>query len=85
MRSIGRYAGPQEWNHDCSTLIGRLMLEESSGIWLVWLVRKAVKIISEKLKEDGFQLLNNRIREKWGSNNEVVEHCIRFGRYVALS
>jgi anaerobic nitric oxide reductase flavorubredoxin len=45
---------------------------------------EAVKIISDKLKEGGFQLLNDGIREKWNPNTESVENCIRFGKDVAL-
>ena len=44
---------------------------------------EAVKIISYKLKESGFQILNDEIREKWNSNVEVVDNCIRFGKDVA--
>ena len=46
---------------------------------------EAVKIISDKLKEGGFQLLNDGIREKWNPNTESVENCIRYGKNVALS
>jgi len=46
---------------------------------------EAVKIISDKLKEGGFELLNDGIREKWNPNTESVENCIRFGKNVALS
>jgi flavorubredoxin len=46
---------------------------------------EAVKIISDKLKEGGFQLLNDGIREKWNPNTESVENCIRFGKDVALN
>jgi len=46
---------------------------------------EAVKVISDKLKEGGFQLLNDGIREKWNPNIESVDNCIRFGRDVALN
>jgi len=46
---------------------------------------EAVKIISDKLKEGGFQLLNDGIREKWNPNDESVDNCIRFGKDVALN
>lgn len=46
---------------------------------------EAVKIISEKLTESGFQLLNDGIREKWNPNNEAVDSCIRFGSEFALN
>lgn len=46
---------------------------------------EAVKIISDKLKEGGFQLLNDGIREKWNPNTESVENCIRFGKDIALN
>jgi flavorubredoxin len=40
--------------------------------------------MSDKLKEGGFQLLNDGIREKWSPNMEAVENCIRFGKDFAL-
>ncbi len=46
---------------------------------------EAVKIISDKLEEGGFQLLNDGIREKWNPNTQAVGNCVRFGRDVALN
>jgi len=46
---------------------------------------EAVKMISGRLEEGGFQLLNDGIREKWNPNMESVENCIRFGKDVALN
>jgi flavorubredoxin len=45
----------------------------------------AIKIISERLKEGGFQVLNDGIREKWNPNSEAMDNCARFGKDVALS
>lgn len=44
---------------------------------------EAVKVISEKLKESGFQLLNKGIRQTWNPNSEAIDHCIRFGKEFA--
>jgi anaerobic nitric oxide reductase flavorubredoxin len=46
---------------------------------------EAVKVISEKLKEGGFQLLNDGLREKWNPDSGAVDNCIRFGNDFALS
>ncbi len=46
---------------------------------------EAVKLISEKLKESGFQLLNDGIREKWNPNMASINNCIRFGKEAALN
>lgn len=46
---------------------------------------ESVKIISEKLTESGFELVNDGIREKWNPNDESVGNCLRFGKDVALS
>jgi len=46
---------------------------------------EAVKILSDRLKEGGFQLLNDGIREIWNPNTESVDNCIRFGRDIALN
>jgi flavorubredoxin len=44
---------------------------------------EAVKMISERLKEGGFELLDDGIREKWNPNMEAVENCFRFGKAFA--
>lgn len=44
---------------------------------------ESVKIITNSLKEGGFLLLNDGIREKWNPNAESVANCIRFGQDVA--
>jgi anaerobic nitric oxide reductase flavorubredoxin len=46
---------------------------------------ESVKIISERLKEAGFQLLNDGIRATWNPDTESVNNCIRFGREIALN
>jgi len=46
---------------------------------------EAVKMLSERLKEGGFQLLNDGIREKWNPDSDAVENCIRFGKDIALN
>ncbi|SDB12669.1 Flavorubredoxin [Desulfonatronum thiosulfatophilum] len=46
---------------------------------------ESVKIISDRLREGGFHLVSDGIREKWNPNNEAVENCIRFGREFASS
>jgi anaerobic nitric oxide reductase flavorubredoxin len=46
---------------------------------------EAVKVISEKLREGGFQLLNDGLREKWNPDTGAVDHCIQFGKAFALS
>jgi flavorubredoxin len=45
---------------------------------------EAVKIISDKLKESGLELLNDGIREKWNPNAESVKNCIHFGKEIGL-
>ena len=44
---------------------------------------ECIKIISERLKESGFELLNDGIREKWNPNDESIGNCIKFGREIA--
>jgi flavorubredoxin len=44
---------------------------------------EAIKIISDKLKEGGFQLLNDGIRVKWNPNIESADKCMRFGKEIA--
>ncbi|MEW6616680.1 MAG: anaerobic nitric oxide reductase flavorubredoxin [Thermodesulfobacteriota bacterium] len=46
---------------------------------------EGVKVISDKLKEGGFQLFNDGIREKWNPKTKAVDNCICFGRDVALN
>ncbi len=44
---------------------------------------ESVKVISDRLKEGGFELLNEGIREKWNPDTASVENCIRFGNEIA--
>jgi anaerobic nitric oxide reductase flavorubredoxin len=44
---------------------------------------EATKVLSEKLKEAGFLLLNDGIREKWNPDGEAIENSIRFGNEIA--
>ncbi|HEX7513968.1 MAG TPA: anaerobic nitric oxide reductase flavorubredoxin [archaeon] len=45
---------------------------------------EAIKVISQRLKEGGFQVLNDGIMEKWNPNVKAIDNCIRFGKDVAL-
>ncbi|HEY3277691.1 MAG TPA: anaerobic nitric oxide reductase flavorubredoxin [Syntrophorhabdaceae bacterium] len=46
---------------------------------------ESIKVISDKLKESGFLLLNDGIREKWNPDTESVANCIRFGKEFGLN
>jgi len=46
---------------------------------------EAIAVISERLKEGGFQVLNDGIMELWNPNSEAIDNCIRFGKDVALN
>jgi anaerobic nitric oxide reductase flavorubredoxin len=43
---------------------------------------EAVKMISEKLKECGFELLNDGLREKWNPNAGAMENAVNFGKEI---
>ena len=45
---------------------------------------EAIKVISQRLKEGGFQVLNDGIMEKWNPNVKAIDNCIQFGKDVAL-
>lgn len=45
---------------------------------------EAVKIISDKLKESGFELLNDGLQEKWNPNTESIQNSINFGKEIGL-
>ena len=45
---------------------------------------EAIKIISDKLKEGGFELLNDGLREKWNPNTESIQNSINFGKEIGL-
>ncbi|MBM9613884.1 anaerobic nitric oxide reductase flavorubredoxin [Desulfobulbus rhabdoformis] len=45
---------------------------------------ESIKMISDRLKEGGFQLMNDGIREQWNPGNEAVDNCVRFGKSIAL-
>jgi anaerobic nitric oxide reductase flavorubredoxin len=46
---------------------------------------EAIKVISQRLKEGGFQVLNDGIMEKWNPKAEAIDNCIQFGKAVALN
>ncbi|MGD9732141.1 MAG: anaerobic nitric oxide reductase flavorubredoxin, partial [Desulfamplus sp.] len=43
---------------------------------------EAVKVISDRLKSGGFELLNDGLKEKWNPDSQSVENCINFGREI---
>ncbi|MBF0121183.1 MAG: anaerobic nitric oxide reductase flavorubredoxin [Desulfobacterales bacterium] len=45
---------------------------------------ESVKVISERLKSGGFELLNDGVREKWNPNAEGIENSTKFGREIGL-
>jgi flavorubredoxin len=45
---------------------------------------ESVKIISDKLKGSGFELLNDGLREKWNPNAESIQNSISFGKDIGL-
>ena len=46
---------------------------------------EATTIMSERLKEGGFRILNDGIMAKWNPNSDAIENCVRFGKDVALA
>ncbi|MBI4634460.1 MAG: anaerobic nitric oxide reductase flavorubredoxin [Deltaproteobacteria bacterium] len=44
---------------------------------------ESVKMISEKLKEGGFALANDGLREMWNPDKQGRENCINFGKTLA--
>ena len=46
---------------------------------------EAISVISDRLNESGFQVLNDGIMEKWNPTSEGTDNCIRFGNDVALA
>lgn len=45
---------------------------------------ESIKMISDRLKEGGFQLMNDGIRELWNPDTEAVDNCIHFGKSIAM-
>jgi len=46
---------------------------------------EATKVISGRLKDGGFQVLNDGIMAKWNPNSEAIDNCMRFGKDVAVN
>jgi anaerobic nitric oxide reductase flavorubredoxin len=44
---------------------------------------ESVKLISERLVQSGFQVLNDGIRELWTPDNGGIDRCLEFGREFA--
>ncbi len=43
---------------------------------------ESVKMISDKLEQGGFELLNEGLREKWNPDSQAVENCFNFGKSI---
>jgi flavorubredoxin len=43
---------------------------------------ESVKLISEKLEQAGFTILNDGLREKWNPDTQAVENCFNFGKSI---
>jgi flavorubredoxin len=43
---------------------------------------EGIKIISERLKECGFELINEGLRTTWNPDSKAIEQCIAFGQQV---
>lgn len=46
---------------------------------------ESVKVITEKLKEGGFEVLNDGIRALWTPDQRVREDCLNYGKSFAVS
>jgi anaerobic nitric oxide reductase flavorubredoxin len=46
---------------------------------------EAVKLISSRLDEAGFEVINEGLREKWAPAGETAERCFEFGAQFAAS
>ena len=45
---------------------------------------ESVKMITEKLKEGGFEIVNDGIKELWNPDKQGRENCINFGKIICL-
>lgn len=44
---------------------------------------ESVKLINEELKEAGFELVNEGIKEMWNPDDEALDRCRKFGENIA--
>ena len=42
-----------------------------------------MKIITEKLKEAGFEIVHDGLRASWSPDQQAIQGCIALGREVA--
>lgn len=45
---------------------------------------ESVKILSDRLKEGGFQIVNDGLKGLWNPDQEFVEECVQFGKQFVL-
>ncbi|MBG0779128.1 MAG: anaerobic nitric oxide reductase flavorubredoxin [Desulfotignum balticum] len=43
---------------------------------------ESVKVLSDKLEQGGFELLNEGLREKWNPDTQAKENCFNFGKAI---
>ena len=46
---------------------------------------EATTVISKRLEQGGFHVLNDGIMAKWNPNGDAIDDCVRFGKDVALA
>lgn len=44
---------------------------------------ESAKLIADELKESGFQVSNEGLKELWNPDEQAVERCVEFGRAIA--
>ena len=44
---------------------------------------EGVKMITDLLKEGGFEVVNDGLRELWNPDRQSLENCVSFGRDLA--
>jgi anaerobic nitric oxide reductase flavorubredoxin len=45
---------------------------------------EGIQVISSQLKEGGFELFNDGLREKWNPDNDGIRNAVNFGRDIGL-
>ena len=46
---------------------------------------ESVKMITEKLKEAGFDIINEGLREKWDPDAGAIKNCFDFGKQAVMA
>ena len=58
--------------------------KKAAAFGCYWWSGESVKIITGRLEESGFEVINEGLRAMWNPDDESMSNCFEFGKQIAL-